>query len=182
MSGSVTATRSTPTLDALSRMTPKEATAVLLAADRGEYEAARGAWVGGPEPDGEEDYTELAEDIYGTADLDKLSDTEYQVLVALLTSPTLASAARAANVSRTTVYRLLSDGEFREALEARRGALRSYVDGLCAERLAGLAIDAMTALEVSVNDYRAGHEAERLRAAEAVLRWRHDLGHAQSVQ
>lgn len=138
-----------------------------------EYAAARATWAGDAVPDDEETISELVGDLSGTTDLDSLTDAEYMVLTALLTSPSLASAARAAGVSRTTIYRLLSDEEFVAALEAQRKELRAYVSGMCAERVSGLALDALAALEVSVNDYRPGHESERLRAAETALKYAH---------
>jgi len=66
--------------------------------------------------------------------LAKLSSRQRRAVAALVSEPTLAEAARAAGVSRKTLYRYLSERGFREALaEAQGDVLR-----LSGARVAGL--------------------------------------------
>jgi hypothetical protein len=48
-----------------------------------------------------------------------------RLLLAILTAPNIAAAAKAAGVARKTVYRRLDDPEFRAALEEARRSLRT---------------------------------------------------------
>lgn len=94
----------------------------------------------------------------GTCD-DRLID-------ALLSEPSIAAAARAAGVSRQTLYTRLHDAEFVAQLEAERAIRR---DAIRAQSV-GVVTAAVEALGDVLGSPLGPNTAERLRAAEIALR------------
>jgi len=93
---------------------------------------------------------------------DNLSTEQVKALEALLTSGNKASAARAAGVDRSTLYRWMADATFQAALEeATREALKEF-----SRALTRLAAEAVKVLEDAMASKQEMHV--RLRAADIV--------------
>lgn len=92
-----------------------------------------------------------------------LTDGDRLLIACLLAHPTIAAAAKAANVSDRTIYRRLRSATFKAALtDARGGKLRE--DGQPARDQMRASIDRLVQLRDG-----AKHESTRLRAAQALL-------------
>lgn len=89
-----------------------------------------------------------------------------KVLLALLENPTVSAAARACGVSEATMYRRLSDPEFKAEYSNRR---RQVVEAACGS-LQGRMGDAVEALAEIMNDGKASKMA-RVQAARAILEY-----------
>ena len=93
-----------------------------------------------------------------------LSIKKQRAIETLATSGNVAEAARAANVSRKTLYRWLRQSDFTEALEV---AAQESLANLSRE-LVCLGAQAVTALEGAMTDTEAA-TSTKVRAADVVL-------------
>ena len=79
---------------------------------------------------------------------EKLTGRQRRAIVALLASPTVAAAAKAARVSEPTIYRFLESPTFVDALSGARAEAYSQAVG----NLAAIAVDAVTTLATVMRD------------------------------
>jgi hypothetical protein len=107
---------------------------------------------------------------------DGLSPKQHGAMLAVLSSPTLDLAAKAAKISRQTLYRWLKEPAFRKALkQARHLAVRqasAYVQGLSGEAAATL-MDVIRNKEASV--------ASRVSASRIALEMTYQLLEADEI-
>lgn len=95
---------------------------------------------------------------------ENLTPKHFLAIEALLTHGNVAEAARAADVSRDTVYRWFKDRTFKHALKA---AEADALEGLSRD-LVRLGRKAAATLEAALTDERAG-TSTKVRAADIVL-------------
>lgn len=93
-----------------------------------------------------------------------LHPEQIRVLEALLTAPTHTEAAKAAGISRSSLYRMLQEPDFQRAYRAARVAALKHALG----RLQRLSDTAVTELESILIDRKLSAYA-RLKAIELVL-------------
>ena len=77
-----------------------------------------------------------------------LTTTQMDALPYLLTTPTVAQAAREANIARATLYRWMDDAAFRDELER----LRREAANVAKVELRGLMLKAVGVLADSMED------------------------------
>ncbi len=95
---------------------------------------------------------------------------EDAIIRGLLTSSTLSEAARAAGVSRSTIYDRLKDPEFAERYEGER----ARVEEMVREKVAEAATEATLSAIAALRAYTEGSglmvsDTARIRASEALL-------------
>ena len=99
---------------------------------------------------------------HGTDETDGLSPRQLAALPYLLASPTMAGAARMANIGRATLYRWMNDPDFKHSLEA----LRADAASLARTELNGLVLKSVLVVAQALED---PSPAVRLRAAQTAL-------------
>jgi hypothetical protein len=110
-------------------------------------------------------------------DSGNLTTKQRRLLGALLTERSVDSAAKKADIGRSTAYAMLRDPAFAEALKAAElQSLQEAVRGLI-----GLAQTAITVMATTLEDTKAS-PATRLRAADSVVSHLMKLREAVSVE